>query len=107
MKLKLPNIMKSVKNDNILVLIIVFCFAFIFYAYYTAADDTIRVQIITAVLTILGVVVNWRYGSSKSSSNKDETIRALQEDMNKPTVNADTVNAENVENLTTTTTNVG
>jgi hypothetical protein len=98
--------MNPSKKDNILVLIIALCFSFLFYAYYTSTDATVRVQILTAVLAILVTVVNWKYGSSKSSANKDETIRALQEDINKPTVKADTVNAENVENVTTTTTNV-
>lgn len=99
--------MKQTKNDNILILIITLCFVFIFWAYGTTEDLTVKVQIITAVLAILSITVNWRYGSSKSSMNKDETIKQLQEENKTPTVKTDTLNAENIENVTANTVKQG
>ena len=102
------------KNDNLLILVIILSFAFLFYAFYSTVELTIKSQIITAVISTLALVVGWRWGSSKSSSNKDEIINQLQKESNTTTVQADTVNAKNIEvanseniNLTPKTDNDG
>lgn len=98
---------KTRAENRILVLIICLSFAFLLFAYITNEDLTVRVQIITAVIAILGIAVNWRFGSSKSSANKDETIKSLQAAQSQqPTVVADTVQTDNVETINTNTTNV-
>lgn len=67
-------------NDHVLVLIIVLSFLFAFYAYYSSTDVTLRTQIITAILAILGTVIGYRYGSSRNSAKKDEIIQQMNDE---------------------------
>lgn len=57
---------------------------------------------------VMMAIIMYYYGSSKSSSNKDETIKSLQDTASsKPTttVKADTVNTDNVETVNTNSIN--
>jgi len=76
-------------------------YLFLAFAYYTTHDLTIRGVILASIIGTLGIATNWRFGSSKSSSNKDDTIKSLQESKNKGIVNTDSVNIENIEAVNT------
>jgi hypothetical protein len=74
-------------------------FASIYVYFYMNHDSTINETYKNILLLIAGFV----FGSSKNSQKKDDTISAMQQEKN--SVQADTVNAENVENVTATTVN--
>lgn len=97
----------NLKFENVLTLLIVLLtYIFLGYAYYVTTDATIRGVILTAVIANAGLVLNWRYGSSKSSANKDATIQSLQENANQPTIVAKTATVENAEVLNSEKTTV-
>lgn len=97
---------QKLKFDNTLLLtIILLSFAFLGYAYYVTTDDTMRGVILGAVISSLTTVLNWKFGSSKSSANKDETIKHLQNTANTTTVKTDNVNTENIETVNANTVN--
>lgn len=84
------------KNDTVILLVVVcLCFVFLFYAFISTNDLTIRGVIITAVIATLTTAVQWRFGSSKSSASKDETIKALQ-DEKRSSVVGETVDTQNI-----------
>lgn len=90
---------QKLKFDNSLLLtIILLSFAFLGYAYYVTTDDTMRGVILGAVISALTTVLNWKFGSSKSSANKDETIKHLQDNTH-TTVKTNNVNTENIETV--------
>lgn len=86
---------KSKSESIILIVIISYCFCFLFYAFVTTKDLTVRGVIITAVVATLTTVTQWRFGSSKSSASKDETIRSMQ-DEKKGNVVGETVETQNI-----------
>src|SRR4051812_38679133 len=88
---------RKTKNETIiLVLIISYCFSFLFYAFITTNDLTVRGVIITAVVATLTTVTQWRFGSSKSSASKDETIKSMQQDKKSGSVVGETVETQNI-----------
>lgn len=100
--------MKRTSFENTLLLIIILLsFAFLGYAYYFTNDATMAGMILQAVIFSLTTVLNWKYGSSKSSSTKDDTIKSMQESAaNAPTtIKAEQVTAENIETVNTNTVN--
>lgn len=96
--------MKDLRFENALLLIIILLsFIFLSYAYYVTTDATMRGVILGAVITAMNTSINWRFGSSKSSQTKDDTIKSLQT-VNRdiePTIKADVVNTDNVETVNT------
>lgn len=98
----------NIKFESVLIVVILLIsYCFLSYAYYVTTDATMRGLILGAVITTLTTVINWKFGSSKSSAAKDETIKSLQEAINQPSVvKAETVNADNVDTINTNTTNV-
>lgn len=88
-------------EDTLAYMIVIFTYIFLGYAYYVTTDATIRGVILTAVIANAGLVLNWRYSSSKSSANKDATIQSMQETIkNQPTtIAAKTATVENAEVL--------
>ncbi len=93
------------KTDNAILIVIGLCFAFLCYAHYTATDSSTRVQIVTAVIATLSLVTGYRWGSSQSSTKKDETIRQMQEDSSTTVVKANNIKTENIELATADTIN--
>lgn len=76
--------LKPLLFDNVLLLtIILLSFIFLGYAYYVTEDATMRGVILGAVISSLTTVLNWKFGSSTGSVNKDKTIQSLQESYNK------------------------
>jgi hypothetical protein len=74
---------------------VIFCSLF---AYFWNIKD---VTVAETYKNILLIITGFVFGSSKGSQKKDETISAMQS----KDVQADTVNAENIENVTTSTVN--
>lgn len=65
-------------DNAITVIVIVFCFTFLWWASWIFRGSvTIVTQIITAVIGALGVVIGFRWGNSRNSNRKDETIDQL------------------------------
>jgi len=84
-------------------------FTFLGYAYYVTSDPTMRGVILGAVVTAMNTSINWRFGSSKGSQTKDETIKSLQGVANNndnPIIKTDVVNTDNVDTVNTNTTNI-
>jgi hypothetical protein len=75
---------------------VIFCSLF---AYFWNVKD---ITVAETYKNILLIITGFVFGSSKGSQKKDDTINAMQ---GKDNVQADTVNAENVENVTATTVN--
>ena len=98
---------KPFQFENLLLLIIILLsYVFLAFAYYTTHDLTIRGVILASIIGTLGIATNWRFGSSKSSSNKDETIKSLQSNANNPTkIETEVVNTENIETVNADTVN--
>lgn len=76
--------MKEIKFENVLLLtIVLLAFVFLGYAYYVTDDKTMRGVILGAVIGSMTTCINFRFGSSKSSQVKDDTIKSLQGDTTK------------------------
>lgn len=82
-------------ENTLLLLVILLSYTFLGYAYYITTDATIRGVILGAVVASLNTVMQWRFGSSKSSANKDAIIGKMQEDAT--TIKTDTTTVQNAE----------
>lgn len=97
---------------NVLAFMVVFCsFAFFMWVVWQNYKDTNNYlsQILTAIIAMNMLILNFFFGSSKSSQTKDDTIASMQNNILNPpptTVKADTVNADKVETVNTNTTNI-
>jgi hypothetical protein len=97
--------MKPSFENTLLLIIVLLSYIFLAFAYYTTGDLTIRGVILAAIIGTLGIATNWRFGSSKSSAVKDDTIELLQDGTNSTTINTPAVNTENIETVNTNTVN--
>lgn len=95
---------------NALTLVTVVC-TFIYFTYVTflyvngkLPDNSYISQILTTIIAIVLMIFNYHFGSSKSSKDKDETIKTMQSD-NKDKITVDTVNTDNIETVNTKTVN--
>lgn len=73
--------MKNTKIRDVLAIIVVLlCFSYFFYislSHYNARDNINVGDIKTAMVSIMTVVLTYYFGTSKSSTEKDESINSL------------------------------
>ena len=105
-KFKKPGFM-----DILAIVVILLSFSYFFSVYYSrnvSSDSNFTTQIVTAVIAMDMLILSYYFGNSKSSANKDATILQQAQTANTipTTVKAETVNADNVEVVNSTNTNV-
>jgi hypothetical protein len=85
---------RLILEDPIAVLVLILGFGFLFAITFipTAKEDNNGITI--GVIGFMGVVLNWRYGSSKGSAKKDDTIQTALNDKNPVVNSAETVNVK-------------
>lgn len=95
MKTIFDTIKKETAISLLGVFVVVMCFAYLTAITFIKVPDTANVsEIKMAVISILTLVVGYFFGSSRSSHQKDDTIKELSQTQTK------------VENINTETTNV-